>query len=161
RARDGRSPGRDQEGSGDLTLLAVTPGPKCGSTKIENDECLHCGIIISKYVAYLAHQQAATAPPAASPPPTAPSAHMERVDFKIQGDDMQYVEVALNPGATAVAEAGAMMYAESGIELTTMLGDGSQQGALGKVWGAVKRGLANESLFITAFTNRDPAIRHV
>ena len=49
------------------------------------------------------------------------------VDFKILGDDMQFVEVELDPGESAVAEAGAMMYMTDGIQMETIFGDGSQQ----------------------------------
>ena len=52
---------------------------------------------------------------------------MDEVDYKILGDDMQYVEVELDPGEATVAEAGGMMYMEDGIEMETVFGDGSQQ----------------------------------
>ena len=77
------------------------------------------------------------------------------VDFKIVGDDMQLVEVSLDPGETVIAEAGAMNYMEEGITFQTRMGDGSQpqQGMLGKLMGAGKRVLTGESLFMTHFTN--------
>jgi len=81
---------------------------------------------------------------------------MHEVDYKIQGDDMQFVEIVLDPGEAVVAEAGAMMYLESGIEMQTIFGDGSsqQRDILDKLWGAGKRLLTGESLFMTVFWNQ-------
>ena len=70
---------------------------------------------------------------------------------------MQFVEVELDPGESAVAEAGAMMYMTPGIQMETMFGDGSQQqgsGVMGALLGAGKRMLTGESLFMTVFTNQ-------
>lgn len=88
---------------------------------------------------------------------------MHEIDFKIFGDDMQFVEIELDPMEAAVAEAGAMMYLEDGIEMETIFGDGSQQnsGLLGVLVGAGKRLLTGESLFMTVFQNRAPAKRRV
>ena len=81
---------------------------------------------------------------------------MHEVDYKIFGDDMQFVEVELDPMEAAVAEAGGMMYMDDGIEMETIFGDGSQQqsGFLGALMGAGKRLLTGESLFMTVFQNR-------
>jgi uncharacterized protein (TIGR00266 family) len=81
---------------------------------------------------------------------------MHEVDYKIYGDDMQYVEVELDPSEAVVAEAGGMMYMENGIDMETIFGDGSQQnsGVFGALLGAGKRLLTGESLFMTAFYNR-------
>src|SRR5262245_51024917 len=81
---------------------------------------------------------------------------MHEIDYKIIGDDMQFVEVELDPGEATVAEAGGMMYMEDGIEMETIFGDGSQQnsGFLGALMGAGKRLLTGESLFMTVFLNR-------
>jgi len=81
---------------------------------------------------------------------------MDEVDYKIFGDDMQYVEVELDPGEATVAEAGGMMYMEDGIEMETVFGDGSQRGGgfLDALVGAGKRLLIGESLFMTVFINR-------
>lgn len=78
------------------------------------------------------------------------------VDYKIQGDDIQLVEVELDPGETVIAEAGAMNYMEEGISFEAKMGDGSEaeQGLFGKLMGAGKRMLTGESLFMTHFTNR-------
>jgi uncharacterized protein (TIGR00266 family) len=81
---------------------------------------------------------------------------MHEVDYKIQGDDMQFVEIVLDPGEAVVAEAGAMMYLENGIDMQTIFGDGSaqQRDFLDKLWGAGKRLLTGESLFMTVFHNQ-------
>ena len=88
---------------------------------------------------------------------------MHEVDYKIFGDDMQFVEIELDPMEAAVAEAGGMMYMEDGIEMETIFGDGSQQssGFLGALMGAGKRLLTGESLFMTVFQNRGAGKKHV
>ena len=85
------------------------------------------------------------------------------VDFQIVGDDMQMVQVELDPGESVVAEAGAMTYMEDGIEFAARMGDGSEpeQGLFGKLLGAGKRALTGESLFMTHFTNGLQGKRHV
>ncbi len=85
------------------------------------------------------------------------------VDYEIIGDDMQIVEVELDPDETVIAEAGAMNYMEDGIEFKAKLGDGSDadSGLFGKLFRAGKRVLAQESLFLTHFTNRDTQKRRV
>jgi len=78
------------------------------------------------------------------------------IDYKIYGEELQFVEVELDPNETAIAESGAMMMMDDGIEMQTIFGDGSQQqqgGLLGKLFSAGKRVLVGESLFMTAFTN--------
>ena len=81
---------------------------------------------------------------------------MHEIDYKIFGDDMQFVEVELDPMEAAVAEAGGMMYMEDGIQMETIFGDGSQQnsGFLGALMGAGKRLITGESMFMTVFQNR-------
>jgi uncharacterized protein (TIGR00266 family) len=83
-------------------------------------------------------------------------AGMHEIDYKIFGDDMQFVEVELDPDEATVAEAGGMMYMDDGIEMETIFGDGSQQqgGFMGALMGAGKRLLTGESLFMTVFLNR-------
>lgn len=78
------------------------------------------------------------------------------VDYEILGDDMQMVEVELDPGETVIAEAGAMNYMEEGITFEARMGDGSgaQQGLMGALLGAGKRLLAGESIFLTHFTHQ-------
>lgn len=82
-----------------------------------------------------------------------PSNH--EIDYQIYGEEMQYVEVELDPNETAIAEAGAFMMMDDGIQMQTIFGDGSQQqgGLLGKLFNAGKRLLVGESLFMTAYTN--------
>jgi uncharacterized protein (TIGR00266 family) len=88
---------------------------------------------------------------------------MDVVDYEIFGDDMQYVEVELDPGEAAVGEAGAMMMMQDGIEMDTVFGDGSaqQSGLIGKLMGAGKRLLTGESLFTTIFHNESNQKRRV
>lgn len=78
------------------------------------------------------------------------------IDYKIMGDDMQIVEIELDPGETVVAEAGSMNYMEAGIQFETKMGDGSNpnSGFLDKLKSMGKRVLTGESLFMTHFTNR-------
>ncbi|MEX6686590.1 TIGR00266 family protein [Danxiaibacter flavus] len=86
------------------------------------------------------------------------------IDYRIFGEEMQYVEVELDPGETAVAEPGAFMMMDDGIQMQTIFGDGSQQqsgGLLGKLFSAGKRLLVGENLFMTAFTNIGQGKRHV
>ncbi|MGC9347093.1 MAG: TIGR00266 family protein [Anaerolineae bacterium] len=77
------------------------------------------------------------------------------IDYKVAGDDIQYVEVELDPGETVIAEAGTMMYMESGITFDTKMGDGSKpkSGFLDTVLSVGQRVITGESLFITHFTN--------
>ncbi|GGY54726.1 TIGR00266 family protein [Parvularcula lutaonensis] len=79
----------------------------------------------------------------------------DEVDYEIHGHEMQYVEVELDPGESAVAEAGSMMYKDASISMTTVFGDGSAQtgGILGGLLGAGKRLITGESLFTTVFTH--------
>ncbi|HJN07498.1 MAG: TIGR00266 family protein [Pirellulaceae bacterium] len=78
------------------------------------------------------------------------------IDYEIFGDDMQIVEIELDPGETVIAEAGAMSYMEDGIEFITKMGDGSdpQQGFMGKMMSVGSRVLTGESIFMTHFTNQ-------
>ncbi len=77
------------------------------------------------------------------------------IDYKIYGDDMQFVEIELDPRETVMAEPGAMMMMDESIEMNTIFGDGSRQddNLLGKLFSAGKRVLTGENLFMTAFTN--------
>ena len=78
------------------------------------------------------------------------------IDYRIIGEEMQYVEIELDPSETAIAEAGSFMLMDDGINMQTIFGDGSaqeQSGMLGKLFSAGKRLLTGESLFMTAYTN--------
>ncbi len=88
---------------------------------------------------------------------------MHDVDYTILGEDMQYVEVELDPNEAAVAEAGGMFYMDDGIEMETVLGDGSRApgGLVDILVGAGKRVLIGESLFMTVFGNRSTQKRRV
>jgi uncharacterized protein (TIGR00266 family) len=88
---------------------------------------------------------------------------MDVVDYEIFGDDMQYIEIELDPGEAAIGEAGSMMMMQDGIEMDTIFGDGSaQQGGLfSKLLGAGKRLVTGESLFTTIFHNESNKKRRV
>ncbi|KGK30645.1 TIGR00266 family protein [Cellulophaga sp. E6(2014)] len=77
------------------------------------------------------------------------------IDFQIFGEEMQFVEIELDPQEAVVAEAGSFMMMDSDIKMDTFFGDGSNQdkGVLGKIFSAGKRMLTGESLFMTAFLN--------
>jgi len=85
------------------------------------------------------------------------------VDYELIGDDLQLVEIELDPGETVIAEAGAMCYMEDDITFEAKMGDGSDpdQGMFGKLLGAGKRMLTGESVFITHFTNKGSSKRRV
>ncbi len=85
------------------------------------------------------------------------------IDFKIYGDDMQFVEIELDPQETVMAEPGAMMMMDESIVMNTLFGDGSNKetGILGKLFSAGKRVLTGENLFMTAFTNTGAGKKHV
>lgn len=86
------------------------------------------------------------------------------IDYKLHGDDMQFVEVELDPNETVIAEAGALMMMEDGIQMETLFGDGSNSGGGGfmsKLMGAGKRLITGESLFVTTFTNEGMGKKHV
>ena len=85
------------------------------------------------------------------------------VDYEIIGDDMQLVEVELDPGETVIAEAGAMNYMEEGIAFEAKMGDGSNanEGIMGKLLNVGKRVLTGESIFITHFTNHGQGKKRV
>lgn len=95
---------------------------------------------------------------AAGPPPMGGGFPIKshEVDYEIFGDDMQIVEVELDPGETVIAEAGAMNYLEQDIHFETKMGDGSQpnEGIMGKLLAVGKRALTGESIFMTHFSHR-------
>ncbi|WP_136669199.1 TIGR00266 family protein [Flavobacterium sp. H122] len=85
------------------------------------------------------------------------------IDYHIYGEEMQYVEIELDPQEVVVAEAGSFMMMDNGIKMETIFGDGSgqQSGMLGKLLNAGKRMLTGESLFMTAYQNQDLGKRKV
>ena len=109
-------------------------------------------------------------PSVAVPPPPPPGMGMgggqraHEIDYELFGEDMQYVEVTLDPGEACIAEAGAFMYMDPGIQMQTIFGDGSGQdqgGFMGKLLSAGKRMITGESLFMTAFGNSGPSRQKV
>ncbi|WP_370310038.1 TIGR00266 family protein [Sphingobium abikonense] len=79
------------------------------------------------------------------------------IDFEIKGQELQFLEIELDPGESAVAEAGAMVWKDGAINMTTVFGDGSggaDGGFMGKLLGAGKRLVTGESLFTTVFTHQ-------
>lgn len=85
------------------------------------------------------------------------------IDYKIIGHDVQLVEIELDPQEVVIAEAGAMLYMEDGIDFTTRMGDGSNPsaGLFDKLLAAGSRVITGESLFLTHFTNRGWGKKHV
>lgn len=77
------------------------------------------------------------------------------IDFDIKGQELQFVEIELDPGESAIAEAGAMVWKDASVGMTTVFGDGSEtdSGIAGKLLGAGKRLLTGESLFMTVFSH--------
>lgn len=135
--------------------------------------CTNCGNQIpdgSRFCGNCGTQQGESSVPASSQTPLAPGM-MEKegivftasdvIDYEIFGDDMQLVEIELDPGESVIAEAGAMNYMESCIKMETIFGDGSGadagKGLGSKLLGAGKRALTGEGLFMTVFQNADPA----
>ncbi|MGL4849186.1 MAG: TIGR00266 family protein [Clostridium sp.] len=83
----------------------------------------------------------------------------DEIDFKIYGDDMQFVEIGLDNGEGVIAEAGAMMMMDQNIQMETIFGDGSKKsggGFFGMLGGAAKRAISGEGLFMTSFINNGP-----
>jgi len=79
------------------------------------------------------------------------------IEFEIKGQELQFLEIELDPGESAVAEAGALVWKQGSIDMTTVFGDGSggaNEGFMGKLLGAGKRLVTGESLFTTVFTHR-------
>ncbi|PQJ72494.1 TIGR00266 family protein [Polaribacter butkevichii] len=88
-------------------------------------------------------------------PQNSSNRNAHEIDYKIFGEEMQFVEIELDPQEGVVAEAGTFMMMDDNIKMNTILGDGSNQetGLLGKIFSAGKRILTGESLFMTVFTN--------
>jgi uncharacterized protein (TIGR00266 family) len=110
---------------------------------------------VSQVPAFASLFGAAPPPP---PPPAGPApSAVHEIDHQIFGEEMQFVEVILDPGEAAIAEAGSFFYMDPGIAMQTILGDGSpasqQEGFMGKLLGGAKRVLTGESLFMTVYGN--------
>jgi uncharacterized protein (TIGR00266 family) len=90
------------------------------------------------------------------------SNNAHEIDYRIIGEEMQCIEIELDPQETVIAEAGSMMMMSSAIKMETIFGDGrEQQGFFGKLLSAGKRVLTGESLFMTAYTNLGQGKQHV
>ena len=100
---------------------------------------------------------AGTPPSLPPPPPPGGSGRDDEIDYRIVGNDMPFVEVELDPGESAIAEAGALMYKDAAVNMDTVFGDGSRNAAGGGVMGAIfagaKRVVTGESLFTTVYTH--------
>lgn len=87
------------------------------------------------------------------------------IDYRIYGEELQFVEIELDPNETVIGEPGGFMMMDDGIQMQTLFGDGSQQsqsgGLLGKLLSAGKRLIVGENLFMTAFTNVGQGKKHV
>jgi uncharacterized protein (TIGR00266 family) len=90
-------------------------------------------------------------------PPPAGRRTADVIDYRIYGEDMQFVEIELDPGEAVISEAGAMMYKDASVQMETVFGDGSHAGQGGsfvdQLLSAGKRVLSGEGLFITMFVN--------
>jgi uncharacterized protein (TIGR00266 family) len=78
---------------------------------------------------------------------------MTALQYRIEGSDLQFVEVVLPPGQSMIGEPGSMMFIDDGITMDTRLGDGIDEGLFARVGGAFKRWLTGESIFSTLFAN--------
>jgi len=124
--------------------MPQTKCPKCGFvSEVSASECARCGVIFSKYDMVQEKRERMV------------NRDCHEVDYQVLGDDMQIVEVELDPGETVVAEAGAMNYMDDGIGFEAKMGDGSNadEGIMGKLLNVGKRVLTGESIFLTHFTN--------
>lgn len=103
-------------------------------------------------------------PQAPPPPRSGAGRRADEIDYTIFGSEMQFVDIELDPGESAIAEAGAMMYKDVSVHMETVFGDGSGSGGgglMGKLLGAGKRLLTGESLFMTMFTHQGQGKAHV
>ena len=118
-------------------------------------------------IAQLGELQQSAPGPGMVPPVQQPqrAARADELDFKVYGAEMQFVDVELDPGESAVAEAGAMMYKDPSVQMETIFGDGSAGSGAGgfmdKLLGAGKRLLTGESLFMTVFAHTGQGKAHV
>lgn len=144
---------------GPLTATQARSYAKANSNGLAWREGFPEWIPIGKIAELVAASSAASNPPARTVlPPNLRTRTSDEVDYKIFGTEMQFVEVELDPGESVIAEAGAMMYKDSTVEMDTIFGDGSaksnQGGLFDKLVGAGKRLLTGESLFMTVFSHR-------
>jgi len=109
-------------------------------------------------VGELAAASGTSVAPPGVPPPLAKGQRSDEVDYRIVGNDMQFIEIELDPGESVVAEAGALMYKSADVQLETVFGDSSYAGQgstfMDKLLSAGKRVITGEGLFTTLFTHR-------
>jgi len=136
-----------------------TPAAIAQAARNANGHCWRQGFAEWIPIASCAELRGESAPGqiAAPPPPAAGSSQRSDViDYRIFGEDMQFVEVELDPGESAVAEAGSLMYKDAVVKMETVFGDGAAPaggGFLDKLVGAGKRLVTGESLFTTVFSH--------
>jgi uncharacterized protein (TIGR00266 family) len=84
------------------------------------------------------------------------SQNSHNIDFEVKGNDIQFVEVTLDPGEEVVSEPSSMMYFDQGIQMSTRMGDGSEKnsGLFGTIAGAAKRMLTGETIFLNFYSNK-------
>jgi uncharacterized protein (TIGR00266 family) len=130
------------------------------AAKDPNGHCWRQGFAEWMPISACAELRGESAPgsmPVPVPPPSSGGQRADVIDYRIYGEDMQFVEIELDPGESAVAEAGSMMYKDSVVAMETVFGDGSQAssggGFMGKLVGAGKRLITGESLFTTMFSH--------
>jgi len=128
--------------------------------KNPNGHCWRQGFAEWQPIAQVAELQGAGAASSMPVPPAVGGLRTaDEIDFKIFGSDMQFVEIELDPGESAIAEAGAMMYKDATVQMDTVFGDGSRNqsggggGFMDKLLSAGKRVITGESLFTTMFTH--------
>ena len=137
-----------------------TVSAQAQAAKNPNGHCWRSGfaewVPIAACAELRAGASAAAGIAAPSPPAFAAGARSDAIDYKIHGEDMQFVEIELDPGESAVAEAGSMMYKDAAVNMETVFGDGKASaggGFMDKLVGAGKRLVTGESLFTTVFTH--------
>jgi uncharacterized protein (TIGR00266 family) len=122
-----------------------------------NGYCWRAGFAEWIPIASCAELSAAPSAMVPTAPPAAGLRTADVIDYKIYGEDMQFVEIELDPGESVVSEAGAMMYKDATVQMETVFGDGSHSGQGGgfvdKLLSAGKRVITGESLFTTMFSN--------
>jgi uncharacterized protein (TIGR00266 family) len=132
------------------------------AAKDPNGHCWRQGFAEWMPISACAELRGESAPggmPVPAPPPsrTGGGQQADLIDYRIFGEDMQFVEIELDPGESAVAEAGSMMYKDGIVKMETIFGDGSKQssggGFMDKLVGAGKRLITGESLFTTMFSH--------
>jgi uncharacterized protein (TIGR00266 family) len=119
--------------------------------------CWRAGFAEWQPIANVGELSGAPGPGALMAPPPVGGTQADIIDYKIYGEDTQFVEIELDPGESCVAEAGAMMYKDAFVSMETVFGDGNRQqqkqGFFDKLVGAGKRLITGESLFTTVYTH--------